>query len=52
METRLGSADRDLQNGSTLLDREVVLVAEQENGSAGGRDMVEQGQEGLIRRLA
>ena len=29
-----------------------MLVAEQENGSAGRRDVVEEGQEGLIWRLA
>ena len=52
MEARLGGADRDLQDGGTLFDGEIVLVPEQENGSAGGRDMVEQSQEGLVRRLA
>ena len=29
-----------------------MLVAEQENGTTGRRDVVEEGQEGLIRRLA
>ena len=52
IEARLGGADRDLQDGGTFFEREVVLVAKQEDGTAGGRYMVEEGEEGLIRRLA
>ncbi len=52
MEARLGGADRNLQNRGTLFEREVVLIAEQEYGSAGGRDVVEQGQECLVGWLA
>ena len=51
METRLGGADRNLENGGTLFECEVMLVAEQEYGSAGWRDVVEQGQEGLVGKL-
>ena len=52
METRLGGPDRNLQDGGTFFDCEVVLIAEQEDGSACGRDAVEEGQEGLVGRLA
>jgi len=41
MESRLGGADRNIQNGGTFFDGEVVLIAEKEHGSAGGRDVVE-----------
>ena len=52
MEARLGGADRNLQNGGTFFEREIVLIAEQEDGSAGGRDVIEEGQEGLVGWLA
>ena len=52
METRLSGADRNLEDGGTFFESEVVLIAEQEHGSAGGRDAVEQGQEGLVGWLA
>jgi hypothetical protein len=52
MEARLGGPDRNLQDGGTFFDCEVVLIAEQEDGSACGRDAVEEGQEGLVGRLA
>ena len=52
MEPRLGGADRNLQDGGTFFECEVVLIVEQEDGSAGGRDVVEEGQEGLVGWLA
>ena len=52
MEARLGGPDRNLQDGGTFFDCEVVLIAEQEDGSACGRDAVEEGQEGLVGWLA
>jgi hypothetical protein len=48
MEPRLGGADRNLQDGGTFFESEVVLIAKQEDGSARGRDVVEEGQEGLV----
>jgi hypothetical protein len=41
IETRLGGADRNLKDGGSFFKREVVLVAEKEDGSAGGRDVIE-----------
>jgi hypothetical protein len=52
METRLGGADRNLQDGGTFFECEVVLIPKQQNGPAGGRDMVEEGEEGLVGWLA
>jgi len=52
MEARLGGADRNLQDGGNFFECEVVLIAEQEDGSAGGRDVVKEGQEGLVGGLA
>jgi len=52
METGLGGADWNLQDGGTFFECEVVLIAEQEDGSAGGRYVVEEGQEGLVGWLA
>jgi len=52
MEARLGGADRNLQDGGNFFECEVVLIAEQEDGSAGGRDVVEEGQEGFVGWLA
>ncbi len=48
VEARLGGADGDLQDGGTFFEGEVVLIVEQEDGPAGGRDAVEEGQEGLV----
>jgi hypothetical protein len=48
METRLGGADRNLEDSGTFFECEVVLIAEKEHGSAGGRDAVEEGQEALV----
>jgi hypothetical protein len=52
MEARLGGADRNLQDGGTFFECEIVLIVEQEDGSTGGRDVVEEGQEGLVGWLA
>jgi hypothetical protein len=48
MKARFGGADRNLQDGGTLFQGEVVLIVEQQDGPAGGRDAVEQGQECLV----
>ena len=52
MEPRLGCADRNLQNRGSFFEREVVLITKQKDGSACGRDLVEETQEGLVRWLA
>lgn len=52
MKARLGGADRNLQDGGNFFECEVVLIVEQEDGSAGGRDVVEESQEGLVGWLA
>ena len=52
METRLGGSDWNLQDDGTFFECEVVLIAEQEDGSAGGRYVVEEIQEGLVGWLA
>jgi len=52
MEARLCGADRNFEDGGSLFDGEVVLVAEKEDGPAGRRDVVEKGQEGLVGWLA
>src|SRR5580658_4280608 len=52
MEARLDGADRNLQDGGTFFERQVVLIAEQKDGSAGGRYVVEEAQEGLVGWLA
>ena len=48
VEARLGGADGNLQDGGTFFEGEVVLIVEKEDGPAGGRDAVEEGQEGLV----
>ena len=48
MEARFGGADRNLQNCCAFFEGEVVLIAEKEDGSAGGRHLVEEGKEGLV----
>ena len=48
MEARLGGADGNLQDGGTFFEGEVVLIVEQEDGPAGGRDAVEKREEGGI----
>ncbi len=52
MEARLGGSDRDVQDGGAFFECEVVLIAEQEDGSAGGGDVLEEGKEGLVGWLA
>jgi hypothetical protein len=52
MEARLGGADRNLEDGGTFFEGQVVLVVEKEDGSTGGRDVVEEGEKGLVGRLA
>ena len=52
MEARLGGADRNLQDDSSFFKCEVVLIAKQEDGPAGWRDVVEEGHETLIGWLA
>src|SRR5580704_15802382 len=48
MEARLGGADRNLQDGGRFFKCEVVLIAQQEDGPAGWRDVVDEGQEALV----
>jgi hypothetical protein len=48
METRLDGADRNIEDGGTFFEREIMLVVEKEDGSAGGRHVVEQGEEGGV----
>lgn len=52
MQTRLGGAGRNLQNGGDFFECEVVLVTKQEHGSAGGRDVLKQEKEALVGWLA
>src|SRR5579863_1161161 len=52
MQTRLGGADRNVENGCGFLERKIVLVVKQEDCSAGGRDVVEKREEGGIGPLA
>jgi hypothetical protein len=48
VEARLGRADWNLQDGGGFLKRQVVLIVEKKHGPAGGRDVIEQSEEGFI----
>lgn len=48
MQARLGGADGNLEDGGSFLEGQVVLIAEQEDGPAGGRNLVDQGEESLV----
>jgi len=52
MEPRLGGPNGDLEDGGTFFEGEVVLITEQEYGSAGWRDMIKESQEAFVRWLA
>lgn len=52
VKARLGSADWNLQDGGSFLKREVVLIVEKKHGPAGGRDVIEQREEGFVSWLA
>jgi len=49
MEAGLGGSDGNFKDGRGFFERQVVLVAEEQDGSAGGGDEVEEGQEGFVR---
>ena len=54
MEPRLGRADGNLKDGRGFFERKVVLIAEKEDGSAGGGDEVEEAEEcfaGQVREI-
>jgi hypothetical protein len=48
VESRLGRSDWNLKDGRGFFERKVVLVAEKENGSAGGRNTIEEVEEGFV----
>jgi hypothetical protein len=52
VEPGLGGADWNLEDGGCLFKREIVLVAKEKDGSAGGGDKVEQSQEGFVGQFA
>ena len=52
VESRLGGSDWNIENGSGFFEREIVLVAEKQDSPAGGRDAIEEGEEGLVGRFA
>jgi len=48
VESRLGRTDWNFEDGRGFFDREVVLVAKQEDGSAGRRNVIEEGKESFV----
>jgi len=51
MESRLGGSEGNFKDGGGFFERKVLLVAEKEDGSAGGGDEVEEGEEGFVGKL-
>ena len=48
MEPGLGSSDGNFKDGGGFFERQVLLVAEKEDGSAGGGNEIEEGEEGFV----
>jgi hypothetical protein len=52
VQSGFGRSDWNIEDGGGFFDGEVVLVAEKEDGSTGGRDEVEEGQEGFVGKFS
>lgn len=52
MESGLGRSYGNFKDGGGFFDGEILLVAKKEDGSAGGGDEIEQGEEGFVRQFA
>jgi hypothetical protein len=52
VESRLCRSDWNFEDGGDFFERKIVLVAEQEDGTAGGRNKIQEGEEGLVRDFA
>jgi hypothetical protein len=52
VQSRLGSADWNLEDSGGFFEREVLLIVEKEHCAAGGRDVIEQREEGFVGSLA